>query len=51
MFLRAATALLNDSPTNWPSAARPCHVIRERPYMMSASEGGHGKAEVVREVA
>ena len=26
-------------------------TIRERPDMMSASEGGHGKAEVAREIA
>ena len=27
------------------------YLLRERPDMMSASEGGHGKAEVLREVA
>ena len=27
------------------------HRIRELPDMMSASEGGHGKVDVVREVA
>ena len=26
-------------------------ALREHPDMMSASEGGHGKADVVREVA